>query len=85
MHWLTIKKLMKSYNRYGYGAQALTFGSLTYYCLRANGAKGKLALGFLYVYWINHFFTIGSFVGVTLSLPWALRHLGKADEGSTLR
>lgn len=69
------QRLMKTYNRWGYGSQAFTFGSLTYYCIHSHGTKSKLFLGMLYVYWINHFFTIGSFIGVTMQLPWAIEHL----------
>ncbi|CAD8183691.1 unnamed protein product [Paramecium pentaurelia] len=81
---LKYDRLMRTYNRWGYGAQMTTFGSLTYYCLKANGVKSKLTFGFLYIYWINHFFTVGSFIGVTFSLPWAMRHLQQVDQKSNL-
>lgn len=66
---------MRKYNYYGYGGQILTFAGLTFYCVKGHSAKLKLLSGFLYVYWINHFFTVASFVGVSLNLNKAFRHL----------
>jgi hypothetical protein len=60
---------MKSYTRWGYGGQIVAFAGLVRYCLKGTKPGRKLGLGGLYVYWINHFFTLGAYVGVSMNLP----------------
>ena len=45
------------------------FGGLITYCLKGNSPRLKLTLGFLYAYWINHFFTLGAYCGIINHLP----------------
>lgn len=45
------------------------FAGLFIYCIRGNNKLFKLLGGFLYVRWINHFYTIGSYLGVLTALP----------------
>jgi len=46
-----------------------TFALLTTYLLKGNSRVMKLSLGFLYGYWMNHFITLGSYLGALLRMP----------------
>lgn len=39
------------------------------YFLRGNSPKLKLLTGFLYTYWFNHIYTLGTYAGLVLYLP----------------
>ena len=43
------------------------------YCLKSKKIARKFFYGFLYVYWINHFYTLGSYVGVLVAMPGIFR------------
>jgi hypothetical protein len=46
-----------------------TFALLATYCFKGNHRGWKVFLGFLYGYWMNHFVTLGSYLGVLLRMP----------------
>jgi hypothetical protein len=43
---------------YGNMAQYGTIGGLLVFCLKTKSVKTKLFLGWLYTYWIKHFYTL---------------------------
>lgn len=49
--------------------QISMFGFLLVYCLKGKSIKLKLLSGFLYIYWIDHFYTLGSYTGLLLKMP----------------
>lgn len=49
--------------------QVGTFSALLVYCLKGKSVKLKLFSGFLYMYWIDHFYTLGSYLGILLRMP----------------
>ena len=48
------------------------FGGLFTYCMKGRSPLLKVFGGFMYTYWINHFFTLGSYVGLAIYLPGAV-------------
>lgn len=46
-----------------------TFLLLAIYCFKGNHRGRKVFLGFLYGYWMNHFATLGSYLGVLFRMP----------------
>jgi hypothetical protein len=44
-------------------------GLLVLYCLKGNGPMKKLTAGGLYIYWSQHFYQLGSYLGVIVNLP----------------
>lgn len=69
---IDVKDMMMSATQSGgrFG-QVFTFAALAAYCLKSNRIGMKLALGFLYMYWINHFYTLGTYCGAILKMPKA--------------
>ncbi|EAR95305.2 hypothetical protein TTHERM_00383650 (macronuclear) [Tetrahymena thermophila SB210] len=61
--------LLSTNQRWGRNTQFVILGGLVAYCLKGNNIPIKLTGGFLYGYWIQHFYTLGSYAGVTLKLP----------------
>jgi hypothetical protein len=59
--------------RYG---QFFTLIGFSVYCFKASNVPMKFVLGFLYCYWINHFYTIGSYCGALVKMPKAYRRVG---------
>lgn len=45
------------------------FAGLFLYCLKGNSIRLRFIYGFLFVYWWNHFYTLGTYAGVFLKLP----------------
>ena len=63
-------KLMSRVNtRWGHGAQVFVFFNFAAYCLKGRSIAGKLFSGFIYTYWINHFFTLGAYCGLLKNMP----------------
>ena len=60
-------------SRFGQGSTLL---GLIVYCVRSYNIPMKFAFGFLYVYWTNHFYTLGSYLGVLVQMPQAYRRVG---------
>lgn len=58
-------------------------GGLITYCMKGKSPGIKILSGVLYTYWINHFFTLGSQLGVLVHLPWALDQLNMGKNYST--
>ncbi|KAM3133919.1 hypothetical protein pb186bvf_014034 [Paramecium bursaria] len=69
------QSLMKSYTRWGHFGQAVAFSGVLYVCLKGTSPPKKIGAAFLFIYWINHFFTVSSFVGICTRLPWAIKQL----------
>lgn len=61
---------MKAATAFGgkYGQFAM-FGMLAAYFIKGKSIPLRFAYGFLYVYWLNHFYTLGSYLGAFLKLP----------------
>lgn len=57
--------------------QASGFFSLLGYCLRSKKIARKLVFGFLYIYWTNHFFTLGSYFGALVKIPGLYKKVGE--------
>ena len=53
--------------------QIAAFGALTVYFVKGNSIKTRVLLGILYGYWVNHFYTLGSYAGVLVTLPGVYR------------
>lgn len=61
--------MRKAANIGGKLGQGGVFSGLLLYCMKGKTIKLKLLYGFLYVYWIDHFYTLGSYLGVLLKMP----------------
>lgn len=61
--------MRKAANIGGKLGQGGVFSGLLLYCMKGHSIKVKLLSGFLYVYWIDHFYTLGSYLGVLLKMP----------------
>jgi hypothetical protein len=48
------------------------FGLLFLYCMKGRSIKLKLFSGFLYMYWIEHIYTLGAYMGILLRMPSTL-------------
>ncbi|KAL4505855.1 hypothetical protein ABPG72_013616 [Tetrahymena utriculariae] len=75
--------LLGTNQRWGRNTQFVILGGLVTYCLKGNSIPIKLTSGFLYGYWIQHFYTLGSYVGVTMKLPWAINELDMGEKYET--
>lgn len=60
--------------------QLFTFGALVVYCLKSYNIPLKIFSGFLYVYWINHTYTLGQYLGALIVMPRAYRKVGNYFE-----
>lgn len=49
--------------------QLSTLLSLVAYCLKSKKIGRKFIYGFLYVYWTNHFYTLGTYAGALVKIP----------------
>ena len=56
------------------------FAGLFAYCIKGNNKFFKLLGGLLFVRWIHHFYTIGSYLGVMTVMPKICRNLEKYYE-----
>lgn len=61
---------MKGATAFGgkYG-QFTMFAMLAAYFIKGRSVPLRFVYGFLYVYWVNHFYTLGSYAGALLKLP----------------
>lgn len=57
--------------------QIAALGLVTAYCLKGNNVTFKFIAGFLYVYWLNHSYTMGQYLGVLIKMPRAYRRIGE--------
>lgn len=62
----SMKKAAKIGGKFG---QFGVFSGLVLYCMKGRSIKLKLFSGFLYMYWIDHFYTLGSYLGILLRMP----------------
>ena len=56
--------------------QVTMFLTLVGYCLRSKKIPRKFVCGFLYMYWINHFYTLGSYFGALIKIPSLYHKMG---------
>lgn len=63
----------KNGGRFG---QAAALGLVAFYCLKGKRPSLKFLAGFLYIYWINHCYTMGQYLGVLIKMPNAYRRIG---------
>lgn len=72
-------EMKKAANVGGKAGQIGMFTGLFVYCMKGRAIKFKLLYGFLYMYWIDHFYTFGAYTGVLLKMPGTIfdkiRHL----------
>ena len=61
--------MKKAANFGGKTGQIGMFTALLVYCMRGRTIKLKLLYGFLYMYWIEHFYTFGAYAGMILKMP----------------
>lgn len=66
----------KATMRGGQFGQLAGFGALVAYCLTGRSIPVKFVAGFLYVYWINHIYTMGQYLGVLVKMPQAYKRVG---------
>lgn len=55
-----------------FGGRIGQYGSLAFvvgYFLKGRSVGLRFLYGFLYGYWISHFFTLGSYLGTMVKLP----------------
>lgn len=53
----------------GMMGQFTMLGGLITYFLKGRSVRLRFVYGFLYVYWINHFYTLGSYLTGMLKMP----------------
>ncbi len=61
-----MRKAAKIGGKIGQGG---VFAGLLVYCMKGRTIKLKLLYGFLYMYWIEHIYTLGSYTGILLRMP----------------
>lgn len=61
--------MKKAANVGGKVGQGGVFASLLLYCMKGRTIKLKLFYGFLYMYWIEHFYTLGAYTGILVRMP----------------
>lgn len=66
----------KATNQGGKFGQAAGFGTVLIYCLKSRSIGLKFLAGFLYIYWWNHFYTLGQYLGALIKMPSAYRRIG---------
>lgn len=66
----------KATTRGGIFGQIVSFGLVATYCLRGRVISLKFLAGFLYMYWLNHFHTLGQYAGALVSMPKAYKRVG---------
>lgn len=64
----TMNKATSFGTKFGYIS---SIGGLVLYGLKTRNIPMKFVVGFLWVYWFNHFGTLGSYCGAMLSIPTA--------------
>lgn len=57
--------------------QFSSFLGLIAYFMKSKNIGMKFVYGFLYVYWINHFATLGSYLGALIVIPSAYNRVGE--------
>jgi hypothetical protein len=57
----------------GTTGQLTALGGLVTYFLKGRSVGLRFVYGFLYFYWINHFYTLGSYCAGMLKLPSVCR------------
>ena len=50
------------------------------YCLKSSNIPMKFVYGFFLVYWYNHAYTMGTYLGALLHMPKAYRRVGRFVE-----
>lgn len=60
--------------------QLLALATTVVYCLKSNHIGRKFVAGFLYVYWLNHAHTLGTYAGALVKMPSAYRRVGEYYE-----
>lgn len=53
------------------------FAAMARYFMKGNNPIRKIMVGTLYTYWLNHFFTLSAYAGVSLHLPCINWHISK--------
>lgn len=61
----------------GRGGQLFALAGTIVYCLKSSSIPRKFMAGFLYVYWLNHAHTLGTYVGALIKMPAAYRRVGE--------
>lgn len=61
-----MKKAAKTGGKTG---QIGVFAALLLYCMKSSTIKFKLLYGFLYVYWIEHIYTLSAYTSMLLRMP----------------
>lgn len=74
---LDVSKIMNNATASGakFG-QATVFGAFVLYCFKSKNIPMKFVYGFFYVYWMNHFATLGSYAGALVRIPSAYQKVG---------
>ena len=72
-----MQKVQKAGKRGAHTLQGVVLVGLMYYCLKGNSKLIKMAGGVLFVRWINHFYTLGSYFGVMTTLPGVVKRTQK--------
>jgi hypothetical protein len=57
--------------------QIFSLGVVAVYCLRGKNIAGKFLAGFLYIYWLNHSYTLGQYIGALIKMPKAYKRVGE--------
>ncbi len=63
--------------------QILSLAGVAVYCLKSKSIPMKFLAGFLYFYWLNHAYTLGSYCGAIIKMPSAYRRVGFYYENFT--
>lgn len=80
---LDIQNIMnKATNTGGLLGQVSTLAGLVVLCVKSSNLPLKFTAGFLYMYWINHFYTLGSYAGALVRIPSAYMRAGQYYENS---
>ena len=53
------------------------FAAMARYFFKGNNPIRKIMVGTLYTYWLNHFFTLSAYTGVSLHLPCRIYNKSK--------
>lgn len=57
--------------------QIAAFVPVAAYCLKGRVISLKFLGGFLYIYWLNHFYTLGQYFGALINMPKAYKRAGQ--------
>lgn len=76
--------MRKASNIGGKFGQIGVASTLLVYCMKAKSIKFKLLSGFLYIYWIDHLYTLGSYLGILLRMPSKFKLIQRCIQKSWL-